>query len=480
MPQPVVLLVNPNTMMPPIAPLGLEYIAASLAARGYEPVLCDLTWAADWPAALESAVRDVSPFAIGVSVRNIDDAYFASQDFILDRTAAMMRRIREISNAPIVLGGVGFSAAPAEILAYTGADYGIAGEGEVAFAGLLDALRDGADRASLASIAGAVYRPDSNCVTVNTPRPANLAHIPASPRTFLDNKRYFTEGGQAGVETLRGCANTCVYCVDPLAKGRVTRVRPAQFILDEICDLLEQGIDVFHLCDCEFNLDIDHCWSVCEHLVSRQVVSRIRWYTYATPHPFSADLAVEMARAGCVGINFGVDHGDPGLLRRLGRSHGPDDIRAAAKACKAAGITTMFDLLLGSPGETRQSIGRAIDLMREVAPDRVGLSVGVRIYPYTSLASVVRSQGPMESNPNLHGTVMDNHDFLKPVFYIDQNVGTGIHQYVTELVAGDKRFLHADPAQIDGNYNYNNNSVLSNAIRDGARGAYWDILRKLD
>ena len=38
--------------------------------------------------------------------------------------------------------------------------------------------------------------------------------------------------------------------------------------------------------------------------------------------------------------------------------------------------------------------------------------------------------------------------------------------------------LHADPDQVDGNYNYNANSVLANAIRSGQRGAYWDILRR--
>jgi radical SAM superfamily enzyme YgiQ (UPF0313 family) len=474
--QPVILLVNPNKMMPPIAPLGLEYVAAGLAGRGYEPVLCDLTWHADWATALESAIRDAAPFAVGVSVRNIDDAYFASQDFVLEHTAAVVRKIREITEAPVVLGGVGFSVAPAAILEYTGADYGIAGEGEEAMPVLLNALRK---KASIASVAGAVYRGEDGRVSVNTPKPVNLAHLPAAPRRLADNPRYFNEGGQAGIETLRGCPNLCVYCVDPLAKGRTTRVRPAEAVVGEVCDLLGQGIDVLHLCDCEFNLDADHCRRVCKALISRHLPSRVKWYTYAAPTPFDDDLAREMARAGCVGINFGVDHSEPAMLGRLGRAHTPDDIRAAAKACRAAGVATMFDMLLGSPGETRESVARAIDFMREVDPDCVGLSVGVRIYPHTRLAAIVRSQGPIESNPNLHGTIVDNRDFLKPIFYIDQQAGPDLHQYVSGLIAGEKTFFHADPSQIDGNYNYNNNSVLAQAIGNGARGAYWDILRKL-
>ena len=487
--QPVVLLVNPNKMMPPIAPLGIEYVAASLSDRGYRPVLCDLTWQDDWQAALEASVRDTAPFAVGVSVRNIDDAYFASQDFVLDYTAAVVRKLHDLTEAPVILGGVGYSVAPAEILDYTGADYGIAGEGEEALPALLNALRKDGKRPALASvaavsiaaasIAGAVYRDEGGRVSVNPPKAVNLANLPAASRRFLDNVRYFNEGGQAGVETLRGCPHMCVYCVDPLAKGRATRIRPAGAVVGEICDLLNQGIDALHLCDCEFNLDIEHCWSVCETLIEERLPSRVKWYTYASPTPFNDDLAHEMARAGCVGINFGVDHADPVMLRRLGRVHTADDIRKVAKACRAAGIAVMFDMLLGGPGETRQSVAHAIDFMREVGPDRVGLSVGIRIYPYTRLAASVRAQGPMASNQNLHGTIENNRDFLKPIFYIDQQTGPDLHQYVTSLVAGEKMFFHADPAQVEGNYNYNNNSVLAQAIRNGARGAYWDILRRL-
>jgi len=478
--QPVVLLVNPNRMMPPIAPLGLEYLAASLADRGYEPALCDLTWHDDWAAALQNAIRDTQPFAVGVSIRNIDDAYFASQDFVLDVTTDVIHKIREFTDAPVILGGVGYSAAPAEILEYTGADFGIAGEGEEAFAVLLNVLRRWGRGASVGSVAGAVYQPEPGHIVVNPPRPVNLAHLNPVSRRFLDNVRYFNEGGQAGVETLRGCPHTCIYCVDPLAKGRTTRIRPAELVVSEICDLLSQGIDVLHLCDCEFNLDLEHCWSLCQYLINEHIPSRVKWYTYAAPAPFSTDLAGEMAKAGCAGINFGVDHGDPGMLRRLRRTHTPDDIRAIAKACRAAGIAVMFDLLIGAPGETRESVKRALDLMREIAPDRVGLSVGVRVYPHTRLATIVRSQGPIESNPNLYGTIQNNESFLKPIFYIEHKAGPDLHQFVSKQVAGEHMFLHTDPAQIDGNYNYNNNSVLAQAIRNGARGAYWDILRKLN
>ena len=140
----------------------------------------------------------------------------------------------------------------------------------------------------------------------------------------------------------------------------------------------------------------------------------------------------------------------------------------------------MLDMLLGSPGETRERVESAIDFARNTAPDRIGLSCGVRLYPHTPLAARISMQGPLERNPHLHGITHNNSDLLRPIFYLDAAVGTGLPGLLTSQVKGDKRFFHTDPIDITGNYNYNNNTVLSQAIRNGARGAYWDILRRLE
>ncbi len=45
----------------------------------------------------------------------------------------------------------------------------------------------------------------------------------------------------------------------------------------------------------------------------------------------------------------------------------------------------MLDLLLGSPGETSESIGQTVELVRRAGPDSAGVSLGVRVYPGTEL-----------------------------------------------------------------------------------------------
>jgi len=95
------------------------------------------------------------------------------------------------------------------------------------------------------------------------------------------------------------------------------------------------------------------------------------------------------------------------------------------------------------------------------------------------MADYVRSEGDPAGNPNVYGAKEDNPHFLKPIYYISPEVGEGIVGYLHEIVGGDTRFFLPSNEEVESNYNYNDNTVLVDAIRNGARGAYWDILRRL-
>jgi hypothetical protein len=58
-------------------------------------------------------------------------------------------------------------------------------------------------------------------------------------------------------------------------------------------------------------------------------------------------------------------------------------------------------------------------------------------------------------------------------------MGADAPEYLSRLIGKDKRFFFAAPSAAERNYNYNDNTVLVNAIKSGYRGAFWDILRRL-
>ncbi len=298
---------------------------------------------------------------------------------------------------------------------------------------------------------------------------------------MVDIPRYFREGGQIGLETSRGCNRHCTYCVDPFSKGHRIRRRSPEAVADEIENLLAQGADVYHLCDSEFNLDEAHARAVCEEIIARGLGDQIAWYAYLAPKPFSGELAVLMKQAGCRGINFGADSGSDIMLERLGRSFKRTDIIEAATACRNAGITVMLDLLIGAPTETPQTAAESIEMVKQADPDCAGISLGVRMYPGTVVTAQLQEEGPLQDIEGiLRDEDGDTDDMLTPVFYIAPELGDADEAIglLDEYIAGDERFFFGG-SEDDRDYNYDQNAVLVDAIADGARGAYWDILRRL-
>jgi len=460
-------------MKPAIAPIGLDYLADAVISAGHDARLLDLCFSTDITSDIETAARDFNPDVIGLSVRNTDDCYFSGGSFFLPEIKGMIEDFRRCSDAPVVLGGVGFSVMPEAAMKFCGADYGIAGEGEEPFVRLLDALKN---RSDLTAVPGLIYW--ENCILRSNSRSAcNLDNL-SRTRSFTDNALYFREGGQAGIETKRGCNMDCIFCADPVSKGRHIRLRSPELIVEELKSLLAQGIDHFHTCDCEFNIPGDHAKDICRAIIDSGISDRIHWYAYCSILPFDAEMADLFKRAGCAGVDFGADSGCDEMLHRLGRHFTSSDLAHTADLCHRYAIPFMYDLLIGGPGETRETVRQTIELMREIDADCVGLSMGVRIYEGTKMAQWVLAQGNIEANPNIYGAKTDNPNFLRPVFYISPDLGLEMVDTVCELVAGDTRFFLPLKEEVDSNYNYNDNTVLVRAIKAGARGAYWNILRE--
>ena len=213
----------------------------------------------------------------------------------------------------------------------------------------------------------------------------------------------------------------------------------------------------------------------------RGLGAKVRWYTYLAVTPFDAELAAAMKRAGCVGINFTGDSAHAAMLATYRQPHRAADLEQAVQLCRDNGIKVMIDLLLGGPGETPETVATTIDFVKRIDPDCAGASLGIRIYPGTAMVEAVRSEGPLETNPALRRKYTGAFDFFQPTFYISSHLGSEPARLVKDLIAGDERFFEpmAEQAEADAtDHNYNDNTELTEAIRNGARGAYWDILHQ--
>src|SRR3990172_10727389 len=105
-------------------------IAAALTAAGHEVRQFDFLQQKNSMDALGQDIKRFGPELIGISVRNIDNVNLMNEQYYIEIVKNIVKKIREVSNVKVILGGAGFSLIPDLILKETGADYGIIGEGE--------------------------------------------------------------------------------------------------------------------------------------------------------------------------------------------------------------------------------------------------------------------------------------------------------------------------------------------------------------
>lgn len=406
-----IALVNTNRIRPAVAPIGLDYVAEALDASGHQSQILDLCWADDPQAAIAAFFSREDVDLVGITLRNTDDCDFGARRSFVGELVETVHTIREHTGAKIVLGGAGFSVMPEPVLDACGADFGVWADGEFSFPELANRLEQKRPWHDIPSL---IWH-DQGVWRRNPPSVFSLANLPRMSRAWIDNRRYLEEGEPVGIETKRGCPCECIYCADPIAKGKQTRPRAPQAVVEEIETLMEQDIAHLQTCDSEFNLPEWHALEICQEIIGRNIGHKIRWQAMCSPSPFSAQLAQLMRRAGCVGVNLGVDNGDEGMLKRLKRGFAPQDILNAVDCCKQEGIEVMVDLLIGGPGETRETIASTLELMKRAQPDKVNVALGIRIYPGTELARQVE-RGPLAAG------VIGGPDPDQPLFFVEPEV----------------------------------------------------------
>jgi radical SAM superfamily enzyme YgiQ (UPF0313 family) len=396
-----VLLVSANRLrFPyPVYPIGLDHVAGALAPRHAVRVL-DLgpVAPADEAAAIGAAVADHAPEVVGLSIRNVDDSDATAPHGFVEDARRVVAHLRAATAAPVVLGGAGYTLYPDELLAATGADYGIVGEGERA-AALLDALAAGRSPEGLPGVA----LPGRSAAL-----PPPLEDGARPPRAVAANPaigHYVARGGVLNLQTQRGCPFRCIYCTYPAIEGRRLRTFDPDAVAREALALEAAGARFLFLTDSVFNANAAHAMAVAAAF--RRAGLRAPWGAYFAPFAPPDGFWARMAEGGCTHAEFGTESLCDAMLGRLGKSFRREDALAAHGAARAAGIHVAHFFLLGGPDETAETLDETLDGAELLAGAALFFFCGMRVYRGTELERIERRAGRIAPGRSL----------LDPVFY---------------------------------------------------------------
>ncbi len=366
-------------------PLDIPYSAAVLRSKGIPVRVIDCL-GSNWEVSkLILHLQEERPELVGIRT--------STPTFEWDMQ--VVRIIRMVTESKVLVFGPHVTLFPEQTLAQPFVDAVVVGEPELT-------ILDIAEREGFSGCDGVGYKENGNIVW-NAGRKLidDLNMLPFPAWDLMPFRAH--EGGllMRNVKpfvtalTSRGCPYACSYCPYPVTQGRRLRVRSPENVVNEL-EWLTKGLGVKALLfrDPEFALQRDRVVGICESILKRSV--HLAWRCETRIEDLDEELITLMAKAGCIGINTGIESADPQVLKNVHRKAvALERSRGIIEACKRTGIDTFCFFILGLPGEDRNSAISTIDYAVKLNPTFAQFTVATP-YPGTELRRWAETKGYIE------------------------------------------------------------------------------------
>ena len=403
----LIISTNHNKQPMPVMPVGACFVAEAAEKAGNRVRLLDLMFLEDPLNILASELQECGYDIIGLSVRNIDNNDMQNPVEFFSDLPALIKVIRQKTDAPIVLGGSAISVMPEELLRYSKLQLAVLGDGEVVFPELLRVLSDGKNPESVPGIA--TY--ENNVFRKTNPFSASFRSclIPDFQR-WINIKAYLSNLSTVPIQSKRGCPYRCIYCTYPIGEGRDYRLCEPESVVDEIKRSVSSGLRDFEFVDNVFNSPYEHAIAICEGF-SRADLNVCLQSLELNPLFIDDDLLSAMEYAGFVGIGITAESASGIVLDSLRKGFTTEHVYGAAEVVGRHKLPCIWIFMLGGPGETEKTVRETLSFAKKcIRPQDVAFfNVGIRIYPGTVLEHLAREQGIL---------MLPKEEMLKPVFYI--------------------------------------------------------------
>jgi radical SAM superfamily enzyme YgiQ (UPF0313 family) len=277
----------------------------------------------------------------------------------------VFRLIRSISpNTPICLGGAYVTTIMQEVFEDTPADFAVYGEGEITFSHLINYLKG---KEPIEQINGIMYKKGEEVIT-NPPQEQikDLDLIPYPAYELFKMDRY----PMHRVVTSRGCPYKCVFCNSSSIWLGKWRKREPEKVVEEIEYLIKNyKKKIFFFNDNSFNVDLKRVESFCNMLLHRKL--KFLWTTPVRVEIITNEIAQLMKKSGCYNVGIGIESANNSILKTMQKKNTIEAVQKGIRIFKEAGIEVLGQFVIGSPGDTLETVKESIDFAKKSELDFV-------------------------------------------------------------------------------------------------------------
>lgn len=378
--------------MQPYPPLATLYAAAVLRANGFPVSLFDTMFATS-AADLVPALEEYRPDVLVI----YDDGFnYLTKMCLTNMREAAFEMIRHAKQrgCKVVISSSD-STDHSQRYLEQGADYIVVGEGEQT---LLELCRTLAGKNVPAEeISGLRYMEGG--ALKQTAKRQNLRELDSLPMPawdLVDMEAYRSRWTKAhgyfslNMGTTRGCPFKCNWCAKPIYGNRYNSRSPEHAVAELKMLKAAHGFDHIWFCDDIFGLKPGWVQRFADLLEQEKLQFRFKIQS-RVDLLLEEDTIEALARAGAEEIWVGAESGSQKILDAMDKGTTVEQIRQATRLMKTHGIKACFFLQFGYPGETMEDIQSTMDLVFELMPHDIGISVSYPL-PGTVFYENVRSQ----------------------------------------------------------------------------------------
>ena len=374
-------------MQTPNPPIGTAYIAGTLKHAGIPYRVID---------AVGEGIDNITAYAArpdmkvqGLTFDQIVDRIPAEADIVgvscmfstlwpITRDLARLIRAR-FPRALLVLGGEHGTAVPENVLRTSAFDMVVLGEGTETVLDIVAAYRSNpASRAPWAEVKGIAYLDADGRLRDNglSPRKRKVDDIPPPDwdsfalRAYID--RHQINGANIGrsmpLLATWGCPYQCTFCSSPAMWTQAWIPRSPKLVADEM-ELYKNKYGVTNFDFQDLTAMIQRRWIIefSDELIARRLDVTWQLPSGTRAEVFDREVADKLYAAGLRLLSFAPESGSPEMLKLVKKQVDLDKMLESMRVALGAGFKLSCYIVIGFPGETKETLRESLALVRKMA-----------------------------------------------------------------------------------------------------------------